>query len=344
MRITLSFAITADGYLDDNSNRRLVISTPEDWEAVHQLRAEHDAILVGAETLRRDNPSLRGVATRITLTRTGELSPAMRFFTTEDGRCILFAPIELPHLASAAEVVVVREPITARRIVTELERRGIRRLMVEGGAQVLRLFLQEGMADEVRMAVNPAIRLGDAAGYAPFHFEAPQAIAAHKEELGGMEVTTWQLTPDTTTEDLHHLRQAIEASRHCTPSATSYCVGAVVVAADGQQFVGYTHETSPTHHAEQEALKKALEAGCNLRGATIYASMEPCTTRKSEPESCTQLILRHGLSRVVFACYEPDRFVTCNGACTLRAHGVAVRVYPELADEVLRINGHLWQK
>ena len=54
MRVTLSFATTADGYLDDNTPERLILSTPGDWEAVLQLRAAHDAILVGAETLRRD--------------------------------------------------------------------------------------------------------------------------------------------------------------------------------------------------------------------------------------------------------------------------------------------------
>ena len=58
MQITLSFATTADGYLDDNSPRRLMISTPEDWEAALRLRASHDAILAGAETLRRDDPAL----------------------------------------------------------------------------------------------------------------------------------------------------------------------------------------------------------------------------------------------------------------------------------------------
>ena len=58
MQITLSFATTADGYLDDDSPRRLMISTPEDWEAVLRLRASHDAILAGAETLRRDNPAM----------------------------------------------------------------------------------------------------------------------------------------------------------------------------------------------------------------------------------------------------------------------------------------------
>ena len=52
MRVTLSAAVTADGFLDDNSPRRLIISTPEDWAEVYRLRAAHDAILVGAETLR----------------------------------------------------------------------------------------------------------------------------------------------------------------------------------------------------------------------------------------------------------------------------------------------------
>ena len=54
MRVTLSAAVTADGYMDDDSPRRLIISTPGDWEEVYRLRAAHDAILAGAETLRRD--------------------------------------------------------------------------------------------------------------------------------------------------------------------------------------------------------------------------------------------------------------------------------------------------
>ncbi|MFQ7502232.1 MAG: dihydrofolate reductase family protein [Alistipes finegoldii] len=58
MRVTLSAAFTADGYMDDDSPRRLIISTPGDWEEVYRLRAAHDAILAGAETLRRDDPSL----------------------------------------------------------------------------------------------------------------------------------------------------------------------------------------------------------------------------------------------------------------------------------------------
>ena len=109
----------------------------------------------------------------------------------------------------------------------------------------------------------------------------------------------------------------------------------------GDRFTGYTHETSPTHHAEQEAILKATAAGADLHGASIYSSMEPCSTRSSEPESCSELILRHGFSRTVFALYEPSCFVCCEGAVRLRKGDVEVRVYPQLAGEVRAINGHL---
>lgn len=342
MRITLSYATSADHYLDDNSSERLILSTPQDWEAVYAMRQEQDAILIGAETLRRDNPSLKLVPTRVVISRTGNLDPTMRFFIVGDAKRIVFTEQPNPNLEAVAEVIVCREGITARRIATELERRGINRLLVEGGAQTLRLFLDEGLADVVRTAINPTITVGEK-GYAPFLFTPPATASQTHTNLGGMEVTTTVLHPDTTEADLRELRAALDESRRCTPAAGSYCVGAVILTTNGDRFTGYTHETSPTHHAEQEALKKAVAAHAELRGATIYTSMEPCTTRKSEPESCTQLILKYGFKRVVFACYEPSKFACCEGACTLRQAGVEVRVYPELADEVLRINSHHWQ-
>ncbi|MDE5694814.1 MAG: dihydrofolate reductase family protein [Alistipes sp.] len=358
MLVTLSVAVTADGCMDDNTPNRLTVSTPEDMAEVYRLRTEHDAILVGAETLRRDNPALllrdpdarrrrteRGLRpdlTKVTLTASGRLDPAMRFFTEGDADIYVFSPRDLPELNGVAGIIPAEAPLSACKIVTELEKRGIRRLFVEGGARVLEMFLAEGMADTLRLAVNPSLRIGDA-GRARFAFAAPAGTPCKQERFGGMEATTWQLRPGTAATDLHYLRMAIEESRKCTPCATSYCVGAVVVTADGAVFRGYTHETSPTHHAEQEAIAKALAAGAELRGAAIYSSMEPCSKRASEPESCTRLILRHGFAHVAFALYEPDRFVCCQGALTLREAGLDVRCYPELAEEVRTVNGHLWR-
>lgn len=359
MRVMLSAAVTADGYLDHNAPERLVISTPEDWAEVYHLRAMHDAILVGAQTLRRDNPSLlirdeqvrtqRELAGRtpdiakVTITESGDLAPSLNFFTRGQAEKFVFSTHEITELSHLTTVISSdSEVLTARYIVTELEKRGIERLFVEGGAKTLRMFMHEGMADTLRLAVNPNLRLGPAAA-APRLEIGDEYLATPSicEELGGMVVHTYALRPPTEVEDLKYLRLAITESSRCTPSATSYCVGAVVVTDDALVFTGYTHETSPTHHAEQEAIAKALAAGARLRGASIYSSMEPCSKRSSEPESCTELILRHGFAHVAFALYEPSHFVSCRGALILRERGVDVRAYPSLGDEVRQVNAHL---
>ncbi len=276
MRITLSAAVTADGFLDDRTPRRLIVSTPEDWAEVHRLRAAHDAIMVGAETLRRDDPALlirdealrarRAAAgmspdiARVSLTASGRLDPSLRFFAADGADRYLFARCELPALASRAAVIRSDEPLTARYVVTELEKRGIRSLFVEGGASVLRLFLDEGLADTLRLAVNPSLRVG-ALGGAAFAFVPPEGVPCRHERFGGMEVATCTLHRDTTQEDLLLLRRAVAESRRCVPSDSCYRVGAVVATCDGRQFTGYTHETSSTHHAEQEAIAKSAGGG-----------------------------------------------------------------------------------
>ncbi len=143
--------------------------------------------------------------------------------------------------------------------------------------------------------------------------------------------------------DREYLQEAIQQSRFCVPTSSAYCVGAVIVMPSGKIYRGYTHETGPSNHAEEEAIAKALAAGESLRGAAIYSSMEPCSVRKSKPESCTSLILRHGFSKVVFALHEPPCFVDCHGEELLRKAGVDVVVIPELAAEVEMINRHICQ-
>ena len=93
----MSCAVSVDGYLDDATPSRLILSGPEDLDEVDALRAAADAILVGAGTIRKDNPRLlvrdparvaaREAAgrsphpLRVTVTATGDLDPAARFFT-----------------------------------------------------------------------------------------------------------------------------------------------------------------------------------------------------------------------------------------------------------------------
>jgi 5-amino-6-(5-phosphoribosylamino)uracil reductase len=97
--VLLSCAVSIDGYIDDNSDRRLILSGDADLDRVDEVRAGCGAILVGAATIRRDDPRLlvrsrprrrerqaRGLPpspVKVTLTSTGDLDPAARFFTAE---------------------------------------------------------------------------------------------------------------------------------------------------------------------------------------------------------------------------------------------------------------------
>lgn len=139
--------------------------------------------------------------------------------------------------------------------------------------------------------------------------------------------------------DKEYLQRAIEISEKSAPVATAYRVGAVVVTPRDEVFEGYTHETDPTNHAEEEAIIKA--GGVDLRGSTMYASMEPCSTRASKPRSCSALIMDHGFARVVFALKEPAHFVRCTGAADLAAAGIEVVEMSELAPKVKQINRHI---
>ncbi len=359
MKTIVSVATSADGYMDDCTTKRLVLSNAEDWAEVHRLRRDSSAILVGAETLRRDNPSLsikepadvrhrieQGMTpdvTKVIISGECRLSPDMRIFTTT-GEKIIFTHSQPPQWMTDVATVIRTEHITAAEIVTELEKRGCRQLMIEGGARSIKMFLDAGVVDELRLAINSDITVGDPR--AP-HLDLPQWVTAaphtHRT-LGRMSVDTYTLHPDTDEDDLRRLQQAIDLSRLCTPSATSYCVGAVIVTAAGEVFEGYTHQSSPTNHAEQEAIRQACDAGADLRGATIYSSMEPCSSRKSEQESCSELIIRHGFARVVFALYEPSCFVSCHGALNMRLAGIRVSVLTTLASQVSAINGHICDK
>ncbi|MFI3264860.1 MAG: dihydrofolate reductase family protein [Rikenellaceae bacterium] len=356
MAVILSVATSKDGYIDDNSNNRLVLSTPEDWAEVYSLRAQADAIVIGAETLRRDNPRLslksdllrgervaRGLTPephKVIISRRGVIDPALRLFGSEFKNIIVFSEVARPELSEVAEVIV-GESISAAFVRCELESRGLHSIFVEGGAQILNMFLREGCADLLRLAVNPLLEVGDATAPRFVLPESRSQISPECSDLGGMQVALYSLRERNREEDILFLKRAVEVSRNCTPSATSYCVGAVVVTACGEVFEGYTHETSPTHHAEQEAIKKAEAAKVDLVGATIYSSMEPCSTRSSEPESCSAIIIRHRFARAIFALYEPSCFVVCKGALNMRLAGVDVECIDSLAEDVREVNGHL---
>ncbi|GAA4687947.1 diaminohydroxyphosphoribosylaminopyrimidine deaminase [Promicromonospora umidemergens] len=151
------------------------------------------------------------------------------------------------------------------------------------------------------------------------------------------------MTAANAPDDRRRLEEAIALASRCTPKATSFCVGATIVDADGTVLAtGYSGRFDPHDHAEETALNELDDAGrARLTTATLYTSLEPCSSRASRPVTCTEHILRAGIPRVVFALSEPDLFVDCVGAATLRAAGVDVIQFEDLAHAAWGANQHL---
>jgi pyrimidine deaminase RibD-like protein len=142
--------------------------------------------------------------------------------------------------------------------------------------------------------------------------------------------------------DRRWLTEAIELAS-CSPISTeAFSVGALIVGADGDVVAtGYSRETEPRVHAEESALAKLAPDDPRLRSATMYSSLEPCSVRASRRPSCTALILRAGIPRIVFAWREPPIFVDCEGAELLTAAGRTVIEIPDLAPLARATNLHI---
>jgi len=369
--VLLSCAVSADGYLDDATPARLVLSSAADADRVDCVRAGADAILVGAGTVRNDNPRLlvrsrarrearaaRGLPpnpAKVTLTATGNLDPAARFFTDGDGDKFVYCAsgafaAATSRLAGLATVIDAGARPTPRAILEDLAGRRVGRLMVEGGAAVLDQFLAAGLADELQLAIAPFF-VGDPAaprfaGVARYPNDAANRMTlAEVRRVGDVALLRYLLGPPGA--DLRWLRLAIELSRRCPPALRAYSVGAVIVDRDGEVVAtGFSREAGDSDHAEEVALRKAAagpRSAPRLAGATLYSSLEPCSVRKSRPRTCTELIMAAGIGRVVFAWREPDLFADCQGMQILAAAGLAVTEIPELAGQVRAVNAHLFR-
>jgi 5-amino-6-(5-phosphoribosylamino)uracil reductase len=368
--VLLSCATSADGYLDDASPSRLILSGPADLDRVDEVRAGCDAIMVGAQTVRQDNPRLlirdprrraRRAArdqpenpTRVTLTGTGDLDPKANFFAPGVPRLVYCATPALPRarasLQAQAVLIDAGAPVSLEIILHDLAERSVARLLVEGGARVLAEFLAQDLADEFHLAIAPVF-LAPPTSAPRLHLPGPAQAGpsspmtlAETRRVEEMVLARYLLGPGG--PERRFLRWAVELSRLCPPSATAFSVGAVIVAEDGEVLAtGFSREQEDHDHAEEVALRK-LGPDPRLRHATIYSSLVPCGARASRPLTCVQHIVAAGIPRVVFAWREPPLFTDGetppnSAGEQLRAAGVDVLEVHELADRAKAVNAHL---
>ncbi|MDM4719229.1 dihydrofolate reductase family protein [Micromonospora sp. WMMA1363] len=218
--VLLSCAASIDGYIDDATADRLLLSNDADLDRIDQVRAGCDAILVGAGTVRRDDPRLlvrsaarraarvaRGLPAspaRVTLTGCGDLDPGARFFTVGDTDRIVYCTTATTEktrerIGGRATVVDAGEPADLAWALSDLAGRGVRRLMVEGGASVHAQFLTAGLADELHLVVAPFF-VGDSRaprfvgdGRFPWHARR-RARVAEVRQIGDVALVRYALS------------------------------------------------------------------------------------------------------------------------------------------------------
>jgi diaminohydroxyphosphoribosylaminopyrimidine deaminase/5-amino-6-(5-phosphoribosylamino)uracil reductase len=174
--ITLKLATSLDGRIATAAGESRWITGEAAREQVHRLRAEHDAVLIGAETALADDPELTvrlpGYDSRqparvvldsrqrlradCKLVRTARQIPTYVVATTEPS----------PHLSEAGVKVLRAPPVGEDRpelktVVEALRAEGLARIFVEGGGQVAASFLRCGLVDALEWFRSPIVIGGE---------------------------------------------------------------------------------------------------------------------------------------------------------------------------------------
>ena len=142
--VILKWAQTADGFVDYDrqDGQPLVISTPVTKQLVHQMRAENMAIMVGTRTALLDNPSLL-------TTRWPGRNP-VRVVLDRHHRI----PADAKIFSADAPTIVYSEQTDWAYVLSDLARRGIHSVLVEGGPTLLKHILATGVWDEMHIEVG----------------------------------------------------------------------------------------------------------------------------------------------------------------------------------------------
>jgi diaminohydroxyphosphoribosylaminopyrimidine deaminase / 5-amino-6-(5-phosphoribosylamino)uracil reductase len=174
--VTLKVAQSLDGRIALMNGRSKYITSTESLRKVHELRAEYDAVLVGAGTIKADNPSLTVRLAEgespVRIVLDGKLSSPIgsKLFHDRKSRVILFHSVsrgtgsknKLTALAKLgvelhALKVDGRGNIPLKAVLKRIAAMGIASVLVEGGASVFSQFIRSGMADKLQLFVAPTI-------------------------------------------------------------------------------------------------------------------------------------------------------------------------------------------
>ena len=161
--ITLKWAQSADGFMDveRNDGEPVKLSSPLTQLIAHKRRAEHQAIIVGTQTARLDNPSLNvrdwcgPQPLRIVIDKDLTLPRHLHLFDGSQPTLVVTEKNET--IAGAMTLQVDFNQSILPQLMEELQRRNIQSLLVEGGSKLLQSFIDEGLWDEAYVEHCPQV-------------------------------------------------------------------------------------------------------------------------------------------------------------------------------------------
>jgi diaminohydroxyphosphoribosylaminopyrimidine deaminase/5-amino-6-(5-phosphoribosylamino)uracil reductase len=167
--ISLCFAQSLDGSITINPGASLALSSGESTTLTHHLRAMHEGILVGVETVLADDPQLsvrecEGNSPQpIVIDSQLRIPPTARLCQLENGLCWIVSARQSDAKLAGKSIEVIQLEATAdgriclREAMKIVRDRGIKSVMVEGGAKMITGFLKAGLVDALVITVVPII-------------------------------------------------------------------------------------------------------------------------------------------------------------------------------------------
>lgn len=157
--ISLKWAQTSDGFIAKNNFDSKWISNELSRQWVHRWRSEEDAVLVGSQTVKYDNPKLTvrdwpgRNPVRIVLDRFLKLDTSLHVFD-QTVHTLCFNTIKT-EAKQNLEFIKLDEQGFVQQVVAELQKRKIQSVLIEGGTRIFNEFIKAGLWDEARVFISP---------------------------------------------------------------------------------------------------------------------------------------------------------------------------------------------
>ncbi len=161
-KVIVNAAMSADGKIALPDRTEVKISGEEDFARVHELRNEVDAILVGIGTVMADDPKLTvkkkfvkdpNHPLKVVLDSKGKIPENSRLF--DEGEYLIATTLDKndPHWVRCGD----GNRVDLNILMKELQKRGVKKLLVEGGGEVIYSFFREELVDEFNVYVGSLI-------------------------------------------------------------------------------------------------------------------------------------------------------------------------------------------